>query len=47
MEEELKRTDIDVDQEYRGQFTSARNSIFGVITDESTEEYEAENYGDI
>ena len=47
MEEELKRTDIDVDQEYRCQFTSARNSIFGVITDESTEEYEAENYGDI
>ena len=44
MEEELKRTDIDVDQEYRCQFTSARNSIFGVITDDSTEEYEAEEY---
>ena len=44
MEEELKRTDIDVDQEYRCQFTSARNSIFGVITADSTEEYEAEDY---
>ena len=42
--QELKRTDIDVDQEYRCQFTSARNSIFGVITDESTEDYEVEEY---
>ncbi len=44
MDEELKRTDIDVDQEYRCQFTSARNSIFGVINDESVDEYEAEEY---
>ena len=44
MDEELKRTDIDVDQEYRCQFTSARNSIFGVITNESTEDYEVEEY---
>ena len=44
MDEELKRTDIDVDQEYRCQFTSARNSIFGVITDESVDDYEAEEY---
>ena len=44
MDEELKRTDIDVDQEYRCQFTSARNSIFGVITDESSEDYEVEEY---
>ena len=44
MEEELKRTDIDVDQEYRCQFTSARNSIFGVISDDATEQYEAEEY---
>ena len=44
MEEELKRRDIDVDQEYRCQFTSSRSSIFGVISDDSTEEYEAEEY---
>ena len=44
MEEELKRRDIDVDQEYRCQFTSSRSSIFGVISDDSTEEYEAEVY---
>ena len=44
MDEELKRTDIDVDQEYRCQFTSARNSIFGVITDESVDDYDAEEY---
>jgi len=44
MDEELKRTDIDVDQEYRCQFTSARNSIFGVITDDSVEDYEVEEY---
>ena len=44
MDEELKRTDIDVDQEYRCQFTSARNSIFGVITDGSVDDYEAEEY---
>ena len=44
MEEELKRRDIDVDQEYRCQFTSSRSSIFGVISDDSTEEYEAEMY---
>tara|TARA_R110002020_G_scaffold64430_5_gene170989 strand:+ start:5475 stop:6371 length:897 start_codon:yes stop_codon:yes gene_type:complete len=44
MNEELKRSDVDVDQEYRCQFTSARSSIFGVITDESTEDYEVEEY---
>ena len=44
MEQELKRTDLDVDQEYRCQYTSSRSSIFGVISDEATEEYEAENY---
>ena len=45
MAEELKRTDIDVDQEYRCQFTSARSSIFGVIGDESLEDFEVEDYG--
>ena len=45
MEEELKRTDIDVDQEFRCQYTSARSSIFGVITDESLEDFEVEEYG--
>ena len=44
MAEELKRTDIDVDQEYRCQFTSARSSIFGVIGDESLVDYEVEEY---
>jgi hypothetical protein len=44
MEAELTRTDLDVDQEYRCQYTSSRSSIFGVINDESTEEYEAEEY---
>ena len=29
IEKELQRTDIDVDQEYRCQFTSPRNSVFG------------------
>ena len=46
MQEELKRTDIDVDQEYRCQYTSARSSIFGVIGDESLEDFEVETYGD-
>ena len=45
MNEELKRVDIDVDQEYRCQYTSARSSIFGVIGEDSIEEYEAEEYG--
>jgi len=45
MEEELKRTDIDVDQEYRCQFTSSRSSIFGVIKDEALEDFEVEEYG--
>ena len=45
MQEELKRKDIDVDQEYRCQYTSARTSIFGVITDKATEDYEVEEYG--
>ena len=44
MEQELTRTDLDVDQEYRCQYTSSRSSIFGVISDEATEEYEAEEY---
>jgi hypothetical protein len=44
MEKELQRTDIDVDQEYRCQFTSARSSIFGVITDKAIEDFEVENY---
>tara|TARA_R110002020_G_scaffold149756_2_gene326186 strand:- start:3414 stop:4313 length:900 start_codon:yes stop_codon:yes gene_type:complete len=44
MDKELTRTDIDVDQEYRCQFTSGRNSIFGVISDESTEDFEVEEY---
>ena len=44
MEQELKRSDLDVDQEYRCQYTSSRSSIFGVISDEATEEYEAEEY---
>ena len=47
MEEELKLTDIDVDQEFRCQYTSSRSSIFGVITDEATEDYEVETYGNI
>jgi len=47
MDEELKRTDIDVDQEYRCQFTSARSSIFGVIKDEALEDFEVEEYGNI
>jgi len=41
-EEELKRTDVDVDQEYRCKFTSERNSVFGsdfTITDNDPEEY--------
>ena len=45
MNEELKRTDIDVDQEFRCQYTSARSSIFGVITDEALEDFEVEEYG--
>ena len=45
MDEELKRTDIDVDQEYRCQFTSSRSSIFGVIKDEALEDFEVEEYG--
>ena len=45
MEEELKRTDIDVDQEYRCQYTSSRSSIFGVIKDEAIEDFEVEEYG--
>ena len=45
MQEELKRTDIDVDQEYRCQYTSARSSIFGVIKDEALEDFEVEEYG--
>ena len=45
MDEELKRTDIDTDQEYRCQFTSARSSIFGVIKDEAIEDFEVEEYG--
>ena len=45
MAEELKRIDIDVDQEYRCQFTSSRSSIFGVIKDDALEDYEAEEYG--
>ena len=44
MEQELTRTDLDVDQEYRCQYTSSRSSIFGVISDESSEQYEAEEY---
>ena len=44
-QEELKRIDIDVDQEYRCQYTSARTSIFGVIKDEAIEDFEAEEYG--
>lgn len=44
MDKELQRTDIDVDQEYRCQYTSARNSIFGVIDDASTEDFEVEEY---
>ena len=47
MDEELKRTDIDVDQEFRCQYTSARSSIFGVITDEALEDFEVEEYGNI
>jgi len=45
MQEELKRIDIDVDQEYRCQYTSARTSIFGVIGDGATEDFEVEEYG--
>jgi len=45
MQEELKRIDIDVDQEYRCQYTSARTSIFGVIKDQAIEDFEAEEYG--
>jgi hypothetical protein len=45
MEKELTRVDIDVDQEYRCQYTSARSSIFGLITDTSVEDYEVEEYG--
>ena len=44
MEQELTRTDLDVDQEYRCQYTSSRSSIIGGISDEATEEYEAEEY---
>ena len=44
MDKELTRTDLDVDQEYRCQYTSSRSSIFGVINDESAEDYEAEEY---
>jgi len=44
MEKELTRTDLDVDQEYRCQYTSARSSIFGVISDEATEDFEVEEY---
>ena len=44
MNEELKRIDIDVDQEYRCQYTSARSSIFGVINEQSIEDYEVEEY---
>ena len=44
MEKELTRTDLDVDQEYRCQYTSSRSSIFGLINDESAEDYEAEEY---
>ncbi len=40
IEEELKRIDIDVDQEYRCRFTSARNAIFGSITDEDIGDFE-------
>ena len=45
MDKELERTDIDTDQEYRCQFTSARSSIFGVIKDEAIEDFEIEEYG--
>ncbi|MCH9657195.1 terminase family protein [archaeon] len=37
-EEELKRTDVDVEQEYLNQYTTGRDSIFGKIMDEDEEE---------
>jgi len=40
IEEELKRNDIDVDQEYRCKFTSPKNAIFGPVLDEEIEDFE-------
>jgi len=42
IQQELQRKDVDVDQEYRCQFTSTRTSIFG--SDFTTEDYEADEY---
>ena len=45
-EEELKRVDVDVDQEYRCKFTAGRNAIF-TINESAEEDYVAENYDDL
>jgi len=40
IEKELKRNDIDVDQEYRCKFTSPKSAIFGPVTDEEIGDFE-------
>ena len=37
-EEELKRTDVDVEQEYLNQYTTGRDSIFGKVTAEDEDQ---------
>jgi len=39
-EQELLRTDVDVEQEYFNQYTTGRNSIFGKVMPEDEEEME-------
>jgi len=41
IDEELKRNDIDVDQEYRCKFTSPKSAIFGPVLDEELGDFEA------
>jgi len=39
-EAELKRTDIDIDQEYLNQYTTGKDSIFGTVLDDEIGDFE-------